>query len=480
MNLTPLQKKTESCEKMKTYIDYFKEMCKIPHGSGNTKAMSDYFESFAKAHSLRFIREECGNVIMFKDATKGYEKSEPVILQGHLDMVCVSDGKTEIDFETEGLTVCEDEDFIFAKGTSLGGDDGIAGAYALEILSRDDIPHPALEVVLTVDEETGMDGANALDVSNLKGRLLINLDSEEEGTLLSSCAGGIRADTEIAFSAEKTTKKTVKVSVSSLAGGHSGTEIDKHRQNAAVLLASLLKKADVKRIAAFEAGNADNAIPFFASCVIEEEEEKPQKLSALFESAKKDFCNEDKKAFLSFESSNCTALLCERDSLRVLSYITNVENGVVSMSKNVPGLVQTSLNLGVVKTEKAKVLLSHALRSSVNAERAELEKSVAAAAKSLGAKTSFHSGYPAWEFFENSKLQKIFCEAYRDLFKKEMAVSAIHAGLECGILSGKIKNLDCVSLGPDIFDIHSADERLSKKSAERTFSLLLSVLKKLR
>ena len=190
---------------MKTYIDYFKEICKIPHGSGNTKKISDYFESFAKAHSLEYIREDCGNIIIFKKASKGYENSEPVILQGHLDMVCVSDGKTQINFETDPLTVCEDEDFIFAKGTSLGGDDGIAGAYALEILARDDISHPALEVVLTVDEETGMDGANALDVSVLKSRMLINLDSEDEGTLLASCAGGIRADTEFAFCTEDRT-----------------------------------------------------------------------------------------------------------------------------------------------------------------------------------------------------------------------------------------------------------------------------------
>lgn len=465
---------------MKTYIDYFKEMCLIPHGSGNTKAMSDYFENFAKAHSLKVIREECGNIIIFKDATEGYENSAPVILQGHLDMVCVSDGKTDINFETDGLTVCEDGDFIFAKGTSLGGDDGIAGAYALEILARDDIPHPPLEVVLTIDEETGMDGANALDVSVLKSRMLINLDSEDEGTLLTSCAGGIREDTQIPFSTEKTGNETVEVTVTSLAGGHSGTEINKGRQNAAVLLASLLKDADVQSFTAFNAGNADNAIPFFASCVIEKDENKLELLKKLFEEKKKDFCPEDKNGVILFENSDEKELLSKKDAQSVLSYITNVKNGVVSMSKNVPGLVQTSLNLGVVKTEDGKVTLSHAIRSSVNAERTELEKDVEKTAVSLGGITAFHSGYPAWEFFENSVLQKVFCAAYKEMFNREMTVSAIHAGLECGILSGKIKGLDCVSLGPDIFDIHSADERLSKKSAQRTFELLLSVLKKLK
>jgi len=464
---------------MKTYIDYFKELCKIPHGSGNTKKISDYCESFAKEHSLRYIRESCGNIIIFKDGSKGFEKSEPVILQGHLDMVCVTDGKTEIDFENDGLTVLEDEDFLFAKGTTLGGDDGIAPAYAFEILSRDDIPHPPLEVVLTIDEETGMDGANALDVSVLKSKRLINIDSEDEGILLTSCAGGIRADVTFDIQKEKS-ENTVLVTLTSLAGGHSGTEIDKGRQNAAVLLATLLKKAGVKKIGSISGGNADNAIPFSASCVIEKDSAAEEKLLSLFEEAKKDFCKDDKNAKLVFSASDETELFTEKDSEKVLSYITGVQNGIVSMSKNVPGLVQTSLNLGVIETKGSTVTLSHALRSSVNEERHELEKNLSSLAESLGAKAAFHSGYPAWEFFENSVLQKVFCEAYKEQYKKGMTVSAIHAGLECGILSGKIEGLDCVSFGPDIFGAHSAKERLSKKSAERTFDLLLSVLEKLK
>lgn len=464
---------------MKTYIDYFKELCKIPHGSGNTKKISDYCESFAKEHSLCYIREDCGNIIIFKEGSKDFEKSEPVILQGHLDMVCVTDGKTEIDFENDGLTVLEDEDFLFAKGTTLGGDDGIAAAYAFEILSRNDIPHPPLEVVLTIDEETGMDGANALDVSVLKSKRLINIDSEDEGILLTSCAGGIRADVTFDVQTVKS-ENTVLVTLTSLAGGHSGTEIDKGRQNAAVLLALLLKKAGIKRIGSISGGNADNAIPFSASCIIEKDSKTEEKLLALFEEAKKDFCGDDKNARLVFSATDETELFTEKDSERVLSYITNVQNGIVSMSKNVPGLVQTSLNLGVIETSTSTVTLSHALRSSVNEERHELEKNLSSLAKSLGANAAFHSGYPAWEFFENSVLQKVFCEAYKEQYKKEMTVSAIHAGLECGILSGKIKDLDCVSFGPDIFGAHSAKERLSKKSAERTFELLLSVLKKLK
>ncbi len=479
MNLTNLQKTIKECRKMKTYIDYFKELCKIPHGSGNTKKISDYCENFAKEHSLRCIREDCGNIIIFKDGSKGFEKSEPVILQGHLDMVCVTDGKTEIDFENDGLTLGEDEDFIFAKGTTLGGDDGIAPAYAFEILSRNDLSHPPLEVVLTIDEETGMDGANALDVSVLKSKRLINIDSEDEGILLTSCAGGIRADVTFDVKNEKS-ENVISVKLTSLAGGHSGTEIDKGRQNAAVLLASLLKKAGVERIGKIKAGNADNAIPFFACALIEDTKGIKAKISSLFEESKRTFCEDDKNAELIFEPSAESRLFSKNDSAAVLSYITEVQNGIVSMSENVPGLVQTSLNLGVIETEENSVTLSHALRSSVNDERKELEKNLSSLAEKLGAKAAFHSGYPAWEFFENSILQKVFCEAFKKQYKKEMTVSAIHAGLECGILSGKIKGLDCVSFGPDIFGAHSADERLSKKSAERTFKLLLSVLEKLK
>ncbi len=324
-----------------------------------------------------------------------------------------------------------------------------------------------------------MDGANALDVSVLKSKRLINIDSEDEGILLTSCAGGIRADVTFDVQKEKA-ESAVLVTVTSLAGGHSGTEIDKGRQNASVLLASLLKKAGIKKIGSISAGNADNAIPFSASCLIEKNSAAKEKLLALFEEAKKNFCEDDKNATLVFAAADEAELFAEKDSERVLSYITGVQNGIVSMSQNVPGLVQTSLNLGVIETDANTVTLSHALRSSVNEERHELEKNLSSLAESLGAKATLHSGYPAWEFFENSVLQKVFCEAYKEQYKKDMTVSAIHAGLECGILSGKIKNLDCVSFGPDIFGAHSAKERLSKKSAERTFKLLLSVLEKLK
>lgn len=463
---------------MKTYIDYFKEICSIPHGSGNTEKISDYCEAFAKEHGLRHIRERCGNIIIFKDGSKGFEKSEPVILQGHLDMVCVTDGKTKIDFERDGLTLDEDEDFIFAKGTTLGGDDGIALAYAFEILSREDIAHPPLEVVLTIDEETGMDGANALDVSVLKSKRLINIDSEDEGILLTSCAGGIRADVSFEVHGEKSASETALVTVTSLSGGHSGTEIDKGRKNAAVLLGTLLKKSGARRLSSLNAGTADNAIPFSASAVIESDEKTLSSLKELFEDEKKSFCPDDKNAVLKIEKATENVLWSEEDSGKILEYLTSVQNGIVSMSRNVPGLVQTSLNLGVVRSEGKTVTLSHALRSSVEEEKRELCENLLALSKRLGAACDFHSGYPAWEFFEGSVLQKVFCEAFKEQYGKEMTVSAIHAGLECGILSGKIKNLDCVSFGPDIFGAHSSDEKLSKKSAERTFRLLLSVLEK--
>lgn len=465
---------------MKSYIEYFREICSIPHGSGNTEKLCDYCEAFAAEHGLKYIREKSGNIIIFKDATAGFENSEPVILQGHLDMVCVSEEKNDIDFETDGLTVCEDESSLFASGTSLGGDDGIAIAYALEILERDDIAHPPLEVVFTVDEETGMDGAGALDVSVLRAKRLINLDSEEEGVLLTSCAGGVRADVTFDAVFDEAFGETLRVSLSSFAGGHSGTEINLGRQNAGILLCSMLKSAGVKRVGALTAGVADNAIPTTASAVIEKTPGIEETLKEIFEQFRRAFRREDRDAVLLIEPSNGKKLVSQGDTSQILSYITRVYNGVITKSEMVGGLVQTSLNLGVIRTNESGVVISHALRSSVNSEREALENDVRQLATLLGGSIVFHSAYPAWEYRESSVLRRTFSQVYERLFKTPMLVTAIHAGLECGILSGKIENLDCVSVGPDIHGAHTTKERLDKKSAKRVFSLLLAVLEELK
>ncbi|MBR3551793.1 MAG: aminoacyl-histidine dipeptidase [Clostridia bacterium] len=461
------------------YLDFFRALCAIPHGSGNTAGVSDYCEAFAKRRGLRCIREACGNILIFKDGT-GAPDAEPVILQGHLDMVCAARPGKRIDFLTEGLTLRQSGDFLLADGTSLGGDDGIAVAYALAILDSDTLVHPPLEVVFTVDEETGMNGAMALDTAPLRGRMLINVDSEEEGTLLTSCAGGARADlTWRGERAAVSDTAALRVTLSGFLGGHSGTEIDKSRQNAILVLAKLLAACGVRRLASIGGGTADNAIPSVAAAVLPGGAAPADRLRKAFDAMKPAFLPAEQAAVLTAEPATVTDAFTEDATKNLLDFLCGVPDGVIAMSADVPDLVQTSLNLGILKTDGETVTSSHALRSSVDAEKAALIGRLTDHAARYGANCSTHSAYPAWEFRPHSRLRDAFCAAYADLYGKELRLSAIHAGLECGIFCGKVPGLDCVSMGPDIFDIHSPDERLSLPSAERTYRLLCAVLKAL-
>ncbi|MGN0467920.1 MAG: beta-Ala-His dipeptidase [Acutalibacteraceae bacterium] len=460
-------------------LEYFREICSIPHGSGNTGFISDFCTDFAVSHSLRYIRDKMGNIIIFKDGTSGYETSRAVIIQGHLDMVCVKKPDCALDMKTQGLKLIETEDFIEADGTSLGGDDGIAVAYALALLDSDDIPHPPLEVVLTVDEETGMLGANAIDLSALTGKMLINIDSEEEDTLLVSCAGGVRADASASLDFEETQSSALKVTLGGLTGGHSGTEINKGRQNAIISLAKLLSSLSI-RLCSLSGGNADNAIPSSCCAVIvcKSTDETKAQLLASFEKLKKDSPN-DSGMKLEIETVESQKALSEKDSQKILACLCEVPDGVISTASYAEDLVQTSLNLGIAEMKDNKLLLTHALRSSSAAEKEKLKNDLSDYYSKFGFAISFYGDYPAWEYQENSLLQKVICEAYEEMHGEKMNVASIHAGLECGVFCGKIGGLDCVSLGPDIFDIHTADEKLSKKSAEKVFSMLVKVLEKL-
>ena len=461
------------------YLKYFKEICAIPHGSGNTAAVSSYCETFAKEMGLRCIREECGNVLIFKPGQNGGENAAPVILQGHLDMVCVRTEESNHDFLTDALTLEENGDFLSAKGTSLGGDDGIAVAYALAILADKTRMHPPLQVVFTIDEETGMEGAAALDVSPLTAKMLINVDSEEEGTLLAACAGGMRAD--LHFSGERTDASDTfsLVSLQQFAGGHSGTEIGKGRQNAILLLSKLLKNAGVKRIASLSGGSADNAIPSGASAVVTLTNAQRAALEAAFSEEKAQLCAEDGGAVLTVAPAAAETAFTEADSARLLALLARVPNGVISMSDADPTLVQTSLNLGTAETDGNRIAFGFALRSSVEKEKAQMLSNLTACANAHGVSVTTYGAYPAWEYKKESRLRDTFCRVFKAQTGKKLAVTQIHAGLECGIFCGKKPELDCVSVGPDIFDIHSTDERLSLSSAKRTFNLLCGVLRAL-
>ncbi|MBR0122123.1 MAG: aminoacyl-histidine dipeptidase [Clostridia bacterium] len=469
----------------KGVMKYFEKLCDVPRGSGKTQAATAFCVDFAKEHRLEYYTDETGNVVIYKKGSPGFENSEPVIIQGHLDMVCEKAPDVSFDFETEGLKLAVDGDYINASGTTLGGDDGIAVAMALAILEDDSIKHPPIEAVFTVDEETGMFGAAALDTSVLKGRKMLNIDSEEEGTLLVSCAGGVRAD--VIFEAETALAfgDAYTVTITGLHGGHSGTEIDKGYISAnklmAEVLGTLLEKNNI-RLCSVNGGTMDNAITRECKAVVT----TPDRFS---------FVNEAKKlnAELMKKHGEVEAginLFCAKcdlpnesfdksSTVSVIGLLKELPQGVISMSKKIDGMVETSLNMGVLKTEQNKVTCVFAVRSSVDSKKENLVESIKKTAAAYGATVRTHSSYPAWEFVENSPLQKVMSDVYMRQYGKKMNVTAIHAGLECGIFCGKIKGLDCVSFGPDILEIHTPRERLSISSVERVWKYLLAVLEEL-
>lgn len=459
-------------------LEIFRQLCSIPHGSGNTDFISDFCTDFAAALKLRYIRDNAGNVVIFKGGTDGYELCPAVIIQGHLDMVAVKEDSSPIDMKTDGLSLMEDDDFIWADKTSLGGDDAIAVAYALALAESDSIPHPPLEFVLTTNEEVGMDGAKALDTSVLTAHMMINLDSENEGEILAGCAGGVRAKDSLKCDFSENRKQALNVTLSSFEGGHSGTEIDKNRLNAIIELSKALSGAKGIRLCKINGGSADNAIPSFCSAevVCADKTAVKKTVEAYFE---KEIKPKEKNAVLTFGASSVSSAISEADTENALRFISEIPNGVVSFNDNIDGLVSTSLNLGTVETTDGMIILNHALRSDSEQSKTSLKNDLAAYCESFGAKTEFSAEYSAWEYQKNSPLRETFKEAYRSLYGKEMTENVIHAGLECGIFSSKIHPLDCVSLGPNIYDIHTTKEKLDKKSAERVFELLKAVLEKL-
>ena len=468
---------------------YFEEICKIPHGSGNTKAISDYLVDFAKGQGLDFVQDEWNNVVIRKPASPGYEQAEPVILQGHMDMVCEKAPGVEHDFEQDPLKLEVEGNFVRARGTTLGGDDGIAVAYALALLEAKEIAHPALEVLITVDEEIGLLGADHFDASVLKGRRLINLDSEEEGILLTGCAGGMCAVSSIPVNYRNASGRIWEVRIEGLAGGHSGTEIDKNRGNANTLMGRLLytlKKEIPFEIASLTGGQKDNVIPRECTCelVIQKEDEEAFKacLERLQEDLGKEYAGSEeglavRKRFLEEARAG---VLHPVSREKVIFYLMNIPGGVQKMSGNIPGLVETSVNLGTLNLEDEVLSGVASIRSSVNSAKEAVADQVEYLTEFLGGDFEKQGEYPAWEYRENSPLRERMTEIYRRKYGKDPVIQVIHAGLECGIFYEKIPGLDCVSMGPDILDIHTPKERLDIASTQRVWDYLLEVLASLK
>ncbi len=464
---------------------YFEKLCSIPHGSGNTKMISDYLVSVARENGLEYIQDSLNNVIVFCPGTAGYEDHAPVIIQGHMDMVCEKDENCPLDMDKDGLNVDHDETWVFAHGTTLGGDNGIAVAYGLALLADPAIPHPPLELVFTVDEETGMYGAAGIDLSMLKGRTLLNVDSEEEGVFTVSCAGGARGTITVPVSRRAVYGPCIKLTVEGLQGGHSGVEIHKNRANANKVMGILLER--VQNImplcmTGFSGGAKDNAIPRSCQVTLVAMGMHLERINEITETLQKEIREQFDEPDAIVRGDDVDALggnaLSTEDTSKIIALLNAVPNGVQAWSQDIDGLVQTSLNLGVAELSD-EMRLTFAVRSSVNQEKRDLLNSLKDLAEKFGGAYSETGDYPAWEYKKDSHLRDVMVQTYQQMFEKDPQVVAIHAGLECGLLSEKLPGLDCVSIGPDMQDIHTSRERLHIASTERTWNFLLEVLKNL-
>ncbi len=467
---------------------YFEEICKIPHGSGNTRQISDYLKAFADEHGLYCRQDELNNIVMIKEASKGYEDHAPVLLQGHMDMVAVKDADCTLDMAKDGLQLEILDDRLSAKGTSLGGDDGIAVAFGLALLAGEEYRHPRIELILTVDEEVGMEGAAGLTVDDLTAKRMINLDQEEEKMFIVGCAGGARIDIRKKTETEQVKGVLCKLKISGLQGGHSGQEINKERGNAICLMGRLLAALQEKTpvyLKEVSGGTADNAIPneVCAEIIVSEwtediaafMEEKFCGLEAEF-SGKEDGLNCE----LQVGAEGASIEVCNRkDSEQWIHLLNVIPHGVIANSVKMKGLVETSLNPGILNVSAAEGMVSTSVRSSNAAAKEALINRLKSLAALCDATVGIRGDYPGWDYDPDSPLREKMVTIYEEMYGVKPQIEAIHAGLECGIFQSKIPGLDCVSIGPDMQDIHTTRENLSIPSVQRVWKFLLKVLESL-
>ena len=467
----------------KKVFKFFEDICSVPHGSGNIWHISNYCADFAKQRGLEYIQDKMGNVIIFAPAAPGYEAADTVIIQGHMDMVCVKTADCQLDMTRDGLELAVEGDSVFAKNTSLGADNGIAVAMGLALLDSPELPRPALEVLLTVDEEIGLFGAAGVDMTPMKGKKLINLDSEDEGVFTVSCAGGMRVSCNIPVEKEDNTLPAYSVTVTGLLGGHSGIEINKGRGNANKLMGRVLSCIAEQtgiRLVSLSGGTAGNVIAKECRAVVCAADAAAVKAAAAQIEAQlsDEFAETDAGVRVVVEQTEQAAqALTAADTAKVISVLMQVPQGVQAMSKSIEGLVQTSLNLGKLNL-KDELALDFSVRSSVSAEKKQTFQRLADITVANGGSYSTDGDYPAWEYREDSPLRDLMIEVFEEQYGKKPMVTALHAGLECGLFSGKRPELDCMSIGPDLVAVHSVEEKLSVASTARVWKFLLEVLKR--
>ena len=468
----------------KAVFHYFEELTRIPRGSGNERQVSDFLVAFARERKLEVFQDKALNVVIRKPGTKGYEDAPAVIIQGHMDMVCEQAKGSRHDFTRDPLALKIDGDFVRAVGTTLGADNGIAVAYGLALLESTDLPHPPLEFLVTTSEETGMNGAHALETRHLTGKTLLNIDAEEEGALFVSCAGGVDIVCDFATRSEKAAGGALLIMVSGLKGGHSGLEIIQQRANAIQILGRVLdaaREAGAFELAALSGGSKSNAIAREAHATVTAKVPVLAKIKTIVKRLAKDlkaeFAAVDPDLKVAVSAAGKVERQFDRASTeRLIDFLVVAPHGVQSMSKELEGLVESSLNLGILEQSGRSVKLTVSVRSCVDSIQEELSRKVETLAGLVHAKSARKSAYPAWAYEPDSPIRELCLSAYKDAAGAEPEIKAIHAGLECGLLKEKLPKTDMISFGPNLYSVHTPDEHLSIRSVAHTWAFLTTVL----
>ena len=468
---------------------FFEDVCAVPRGSGHEKGISDFLVKFAKDRGLWVYQDDCYNVIIKKEGSEGAKDKAPVMLQGHIDMVCDKRAGVEHDFEKEGIDLVLKDGVLSANGTTLGADNGVAIALMMMVLDDDEIKHPPVECVFTTEEEVGLNGAQALDKSQITARTMINMDSEEEGVATISCAGGLKVQLTRKVERAAAEGTLVQVKIEGLLGGHSGTDIDKERQNANILMArmvdQIMKNTDGKLVT-FAGGTKDNAITreCVASLIYADkaEAEKAEKLAAELAETFADEISAFEPDFaceVSVEEGQSAAALKDEDAKAFIGAIRLAPNGVYRRNIKMDGFVVVSSNLGVTRADEDELVITISPRSSVASLQEDTKARFALLAETFGFEISYSGQYPGWDYKEDSKIREVFVESYRELFGSELRLEALHAGLECGLFSEALPGLDAIAVGPTLYNVHTPDENVPLDSFERFYELLKDVLGRL-
>lgn len=467
-------------------FDFFREISAIPRGSFHTDAISDYLVSFAAERGLECVQDTTNNVIITKKASAGAEDADPIALQGHIDMVLASRPDKDIDMLTTPVTIVVEGDWMHADGTTLGADNGIAVAMMLAILDDDTLVHPELECIFTSDEEVGLIGASAIDLSGLKSRRLLNLDSEEEGVFCAGCAGGAEVVCEMPFKRKLRTGRILRIKVTGLCGGHSGADIHYGRANANVLMSRVLYRLAEQfqfRLISIDGGDADNAIATSSEAVImfrqgEDPENILISLGKITDEIRAEYTvtDPDMEWSASWDAETAAKAVSRKSTRQILDYLLSLPNGITAMNPVLKNEPQTSLNLGIMRTGQNGLEVEFMVRSGVNSQTDHLSQRLVCITRGFGGKPFVRSSYPAWEFKNDSPFRDLATDVYRKVNGTEAGVEVIHAGLECGILSGKVDGLDCISTGPNLENVHTVKERMSISSVERVWNFVLALL----